>query len=92
VAKQGAPARGDRAGRGQSSDQYAEARFSLKLARLVDFGPRVAEIGRDYLLRRVIEELLRRYLDRLTPEMLRVTGGDRFPSAPIHLVAGGRRR
>lgn len=30
-------------------------------------------------------ELLRDY-DRLTPEMLRVTGGDRFPPLPLHLV------
>jgi hypothetical protein len=64
---------------------------------LVNLGARVvaeflAEIGRDYLLRLVIEELLRRYLDRLTPEMLRVTGGDRFPGAPIHLVVGRRLR
>jgi hypothetical protein len=88
VAKQGAPARGDRARRGES-----DSRFNRDVSRLVDLGPRVvaeflAEVGRDYLLRLVIEELLRRYVTRLTPEMLRRVGGDRFPSAPIHSVVG----
>jgi hypothetical protein len=88
VAKQGAPARRDRAGRGQSSD----ARFDRNVVHLIELGPRVvaeflAEIGHDYLLRLVIEELLHRCVTQLTPVMLRVVGGDRFAPAPIRLIA-----
>jgi hypothetical protein len=96
MGKQGALAQFPRASQGQSSDRFVDAQFSRDVGRLVKLGPRVvaeflAEIGRDHLLRLIIEELLQRYIRRLTPEMLRVIGGDRFQSAPIHLVVGGRR-
>ena len=38
-----------------------------------------------------ILSMLRDYEDRITPQALRVSGGDRFPPRPLHLVAGGRR-
>jgi hypothetical protein len=82
---------GASASRAQSDRFFADPRFNRDVTRLVELGPRavaefLAEIGRDYLLRLVIEELLRRYVTRLTPEMLRAAGGDRFAGAQVRLV------
>ena len=39
----------------------------------------------------IILSMLRDYEDRITPQDLHASGGDRFPPRPLHLVAGGRR-
>jgi hypothetical protein len=36
-----------------------------------------------------VDDRLAEYVRRLSPEMLRVTGGDRFPPAPIRIVGYG---
>ena len=37
-----------------------------------------------------IDARLDRYTARLTPDLLRVTGADRFPAAPLRAIEGGR--
>jgi len=37
-----------------------------------------------------IDARLERYATRLTPELLRATGGDRFAASPMRVVGGGR--
>jgi hypothetical protein len=72
----------------------ADLRFRRDVQTLHRLGPRavyelLVELGRDRLIRAVIETKVKRYADRLSPELLRVIGGDRFPGGPIHLVDGG---
>lgn len=65
------------------------------LRRVYDLGPRpmvelVLELANsaDPIAR--LEELAERYCTRLDPVLLRATGADRFPSAPIRVVVGRR--
>jgi hypothetical protein len=64
------------------------------LARRVHrLGPRVLfevldEIARDHGIAEDVDRRLAAYVDRLTPEMLRATGGDRFPPSPTRLLRG----
>jgi hypothetical protein len=51
----------------------------------------VDEIARHHDLAEDIDRRLERYASRLTPDRLRVSGGDRFPHPPLVAVAGGRR-
>jgi hypothetical protein len=69
----------------------ADIRFRRAVARLHRLGPRslyemLAELGAQRLIRSEIEDLVEHYVDRLTPEMLLATGGDKFAPAPIHVV------
>lgn len=36
-----------------------------------------------------IDERLAQYTERLTPELLRMTGGDRLPPRPLRAIGGG---
>lgn len=51
---------------------------------LAELARRHPEIAED------IDDRLAAYADRLTPEMLRATGGDRWPASPLRAVGGGR--
>ena len=68
---------------------------SLTLRRIFyRLGPRalgelLAEFGREHLIRSATETKLRRYIERLTPSLLRAGGGDRFPVSPIRIVPSG---
>jgi hypothetical protein len=71
----------------------ADVRFQRAVAQLHRLGPRslyemLAELGAQRLIRSGIEDLVERYVDRLTPERLLVIGGDKFPPAPVHVVGG----
>jgi hypothetical protein len=46
----------------------------------------LAELAAEQSIRSLIEEKLARYLS-LTDEMLAVTGADRMPPPPLHVVA-----
>jgi hypothetical protein len=50
----------------------------------------LAELGRVYGISGEILERLNRWRDRLTPELVRAVGGDRFPP-PLAVLRGGRR-
>lgn len=52
-------------------------------------GELLAEFGREHLIRSATETKLRRYIERLTPSLLRAVGGDRFPVSPIRIVPSG---
>ena len=39
----------------------------------------------------VLEELARRFADRLDPDLLRAIGCHDFPCSPLHVVGGSRR-
>jgi hypothetical protein len=72
-------------------DYLADARFERDVRLLYKLGPQVMseflkEIGRNFMVRTAIDEILERYIDRLTPGILEATGGNRFPTAPIRLV------
>jgi hypothetical protein len=64
------------------------------LARQVHrLGPRVLfevidEIARHHDIAEDVDRRLAAYVDRLTPAMLRATGGDRFPPSPTRLFRG----
>jgi hypothetical protein len=46
----------------------------------------LAELGRDHLILTAIELKAAKCVERLTPELLRITGGDRFPAGTRHMV------
>lgn len=69
-------------------------RFRRRVEKLHRKGPRVvaeflAELAARHNLARPIEHLLERYL-AIDDDALEVTGGDRFPPAPIHEVSNDR--
>jgi hypothetical protein len=43
----------------------------------------LVELGRDFVIRTAIETKVESYADRLSPELLRVTGGDRMPHSSL---------
>jgi hypothetical protein len=74
---------------------FGDAAKALALQRLIQrvhgLGARVvyelvAEISRSLQPGEAIFDIVEKYAERLTPEMLRVTGGDRFPPAPLRRV------
>lgn len=72
---------------GHRTDSIRRTRLQHLVQPLHQLGPRVlfellVELGRDQDLRDEIETLVDRYVTRLDPDMLRVTGGDRFAPAP----------
>jgi hypothetical protein len=76
--------------RSDAAKALALQRISQRAHRL---GPRVfyevlSEIGRSLQAGSAVFEIVERYAERLSPELLRVTGGDRFPPAPLRLVGG----
>jgi hypothetical protein len=69
-------------------------RRQRELERVHGLGPRVIgellnELAREHGIGRDIAQRVARYAARLSPELLRAVGGDRFPAAPLHAV--GRR-
>jgi hypothetical protein len=48
------------------------------------------ELGRDHMIRTAIEAAVRRYVARLTPELLAAAGGDRIAPAPLRAIGGDR--
>jgi hypothetical protein len=71
----------------------ADLRFARNVDALWKLGPRplyelLAEFGRERLLRACIEVKVRRYVDRLSPELLASIGADRFPLAPPRHIIG----
>ena len=46
----------------------------------------LTEISRSLQAGEVVAAILVKYAERLTPELLAVTGGDRFAVPPVHLV------
>ena len=73
--------------------RHADFRFA-RVTALHRLGPRalaelLAEFGCEHLIRSAIETKLRRYIERLTPGLLRAVGGDRFPASPIRIVPSG---
>jgi hypothetical protein len=73
-------------------DDVADSRFDRKVRRVIrELGERaLAELIREHcaltMTRTSFECRLDEYLERLAPEMLRATGGDRFPASPLRLV------
>jgi hypothetical protein len=71
---------------------HSEIRFRRLVARVHALGSWVVtellvELGAAHLIRTAIERKLERYA-RPDPEVLRVTGADRFPRPLVHLVVG----
>jgi hypothetical protein len=69
----------------------AEARFRRDVERVHSLGPRVllellAELGRERLMRTVMEAKVSKYASRLDPDVLRALGADRFPAGPIRVL------
>jgi hypothetical protein len=55
-------------------------------------GPRavyelLVELGREFVIRTAIETKVERYADRLSPELLRGTSGERIPPVPVQRVS-----
>jgi len=78
---------GDALNTGDALDQLRRQRRVEHLHRL---GPRalfefLGELGQDHLINDAIEHKLARY-GHLDLEMLKLTGGDRFPAPPLLLV------
>jgi excisionase family DNA binding protein len=75
---------------GQAVSALDDLCFQHQVAVFDGFGARVSyeflrELGEEQTLRLVIEEKIRRYIQRLTPELLCAAGADPFPPPPIHL-------
>lgn len=51
----------------------------------------LTELGCEFLIRSAIEERVRRYVERLEPDIRRAVGGDRFPASPMRIVAKASR-
>jgi hypothetical protein len=73
------------------SQATAKLRFYRDITRVVGFGARpvfelLVEIGRENGIEAQISAKVARYASRLSPDLLRVTGGDRMPPLPLHLV------
>jgi hypothetical protein len=101
VAKQGAPARGDRAGPEQQQPQALRsenarlARITRGLRRIYNTGERlsvelVLEFARWVDAFDTLEQLVHRF-SAADPETLAAFGGQKFPESPIRFVTGGRR-
>jgi hypothetical protein len=46
------------------------------------------EIARQHGIAEDVDRRLAAYVDRLSPQMLRATGGDRFPPSPTRVIGG----
>src|SRR4051812_4236975 len=83
IKRAGEPLRTARAA-AQQQQILADLRFEREVEALCRLGPRavaelLARIGRDYLIRTAIDQLVADSARRLTPELLAALGGDRFP-------------
>jgi hypothetical protein len=70
-----------------------DPRFRRDVERLHRRGPRplyemLAELDRDHLILTAVELKVAKYASRLSPEVLRATGGDQMPPVPPWLVGG----
>lgn len=71
-----------------TSDPLADLRFRRNIERLHALRPLyklLSELGRGRMIRGQIEQIVKRYAG-LDPEALRITGGDRFATRPLHLI------
>jgi hypothetical protein len=76
-------------------DDLRDTRFARDVTALHRLGERVLfefldELGRDRLIRTELEGRIKRYISRLSPEILRLTGGDKIAPSPIHCIKSER--
>jgi hypothetical protein len=72
------------------AETVADLRFWRDVQALYRLGPRavyelLVELSGDFLIRTTIEIRVERYGDRLSPELLRLTDGDRMPPVPVRV-------
>jgi hypothetical protein len=71
--------------------ELEDIRFRRSVARLCRLGSRLVaavleELAGRYLIRLAVEQTVERYIAQVDSRALALTGGDRLPATPIHLV------